>query len=114
VIDYNKIDKAIHENILVYDADARKGIMTTRLAALMNTVARRNYDSKIKKFFVTQKISEQEYDAEEKKQYMYGWDMEVMPDSIIDYYLSHCLLASNDSQLIVAEMNNGQYLLGSC
>jgi hypothetical protein len=116
---YEKLNEAMSDNILIYDAEAPIGVFTARLIALMKTIARRNYKSKVKTIFVKEQWMNESHEI-----FIDFINFEIIPEDATTKYLEKVgTLAyglgtvhegeGSDIELVVAELENGQYCLGS-
>ncbi len=97
-IDKEKLNDAINENVLFYDADAEQGEYTNRLRALM-----------------TDALTNPDFEYWKDKGYGKIVSFIVCDYEILKYYREQgATLAGKDDTLIIGITSTGKYLLGSC
>lgn len=131
-----RLDKfltGLNRNVVTYDADAPKGELTPRLFALMNITARHLDGVKCRLFKwylpkvvipeLMEKPSDLFRDVSEWNRYIMGLEFEEQPEDLLlgtkliikgEEVSYKGWIVKDDVHLIIAESDNGEYVIGSC
>lgn len=134
--DKQKLDDAINENVIIFDSLSRGVKLTPRLFCLMSHFGAtyKKPGRRIVKLLLTARVAGKEIDSSAKDRqhqepwyndYIYGIPYEIVGYDMLEYYKSQGGLLvfktthkngskRNHEELIVAELDDGSYLMGSC
>jgi hypothetical protein len=117
-----QVDKAINANVIVYDQHSLKGDISPRLIILMLNVARNlGYGRCVKIHYPHHKKEWVESETKEHggidtkgEKHFWGFDFEFIPFDLIQYYdYQSCAYGPGKGDLLVAEFEHGDFLMGS-
>jgi len=114
--------QAIDDNLLCFDNEAKEGELTPYLICFINQFARtiKIHQSPLIKLWLPNELIIHHRDDEvnssyvDSDKYIYGMTYEEYPLDIINKHDKFYVINNNDKYLIIGELENGKYVLGSC
>lgn len=101
--------KAVSRNVVVFDFENDKGLLSYRLLHLMKIE-----QDEIIKFYVNKEYRKDITEVLSLMEYAFGSFVEYINEPIDEWYKAEgCTYPTGKSRIVVAESKNGEFLLGA-